>query len=55
MNKDFDEIKRRYHEETIVIANKAIELLKALEDESGAIDELKERICHSEDVLRRMK
>lgn len=54
MNQEFIEIKREYHSKTIEIANKAIELLEALEDDTGAIDDLKERVKHSEDVLRRM-
>ena len=54
MDKNFNEIKRKFHEETIEIAKKAIELLEALEEEDS-IEDLQERIKHSEDVLRRMK
>ena len=54
MDKNFNEIKRKFHEETIKIAKKAIELLEALEEEDS-IEDLQERIKHSEDVLRRMK
>lgn len=55
MEKDFKELKIEYHKKTIEIAKQAIELLEALEDDSGAIEELKERIAYSEGVLKKCK
>lgn len=55
MEKEFIKLKKEYHEKTIEIAEHAIELLEVLEDDSGAIEELKEKIQYSKGVLNRCK